>query len=45
MIAGFYFIMKRHGQYLFFKMAERGNWDIISSGGMGRARVLIEAME
>ena len=41
----FYFVMKGHGQFLFYKMAERGSQDICSSRGMGRARVLVEAME
>ena len=31
--------------FCFFKMADRGSQDINSSGGVGRARVLIEAIE
>ena len=43
---GFYFVTKRHGQFLFiFNMGARSSKDIYISGGMGRARVLIEAIK
>ena len=43
----FYFVMKRHSQFLgfFFKISEGSSQDVCSFRGMGRARVLMEAIE
>ena len=41
----FYLIIKRHSQFLFSKIAEAGDHDVVSSRGMGTARVLIEAVD